>query len=136
MRGSPSSCPSESRSWRTARCSTARPTAVAPRYGDASAALEHYQAPAVSLTAEYPCTLSLRLRGSLLAGRAHSPTHALTATTTANELTLTSGADFYLDRDVVILIEDLALPTQSVLAVDAERFVALARSLARSTPPP
>ena len=103
------------------------PTAVAPRYGDVWAAVEAHQTPSVDLTAHYPCTLALTLRGGLArAARVHSPTHPLVTTAEADEITLTTRSGFALDRDLVILIEGLQDPAQGVVARDGDGYVAVA----------
>lgn len=109
------------------------PTAVAPRYGDAGRALAAHQVPDVQLAASYPLALTLRLRGALARARAHCPTHRLAVCAEEDGLRLESGPGCVLDRDLIVLVEGLAQPSQGVVACDGEGYVALASVV---VPPP
>lgn len=108
------------------RVRLAVPTTVAPRYGRADLALAVHQAPDVDLLAHYPCTFDLELRGELARARVHSPSHALASATSDGVLRLSGAKAFSLDRDLVVLIEGLAAPVQSVLARDRDGYVCVA----------
>ncbi len=111
------------------------PTVIAPRFGDAvtEGGMQPHQAPVHSLTVEYPFTIELRLHGDLARARVASPSHpvgiAHTVTDGANILTVSLGRSASLDRDFVLVIDQLAHESTAVLArdrVNADGIVAMA----------
>ena len=111
------------------------PTVIAPRFGDAvtEGGMQPHQAPVHSLTVEYPFTIELRLHGDLARARVASPSHpvgiAHTVTDGASVLTVSLGRSASLDRDFVLVIDQLAHESTAVLArdrVDADSIVAMA----------
>lgn len=110
------------------------PTVIAPRFGDAviDGGLQPHQAPVHSLTVEYPFNIELRLHGDLAHARVASPSHpvgiAHTATEGGSVLTVSLGRSTSLDRDFVLVIDQLTQDSVAVLArdmVDADGVVAM-----------
>lgn len=100
------------------------PTVIAPRFGDAvsDGGLQPHQAPVHSLTVEYPFNIELRLHGDLARARVASPSHpvgiAYTATEGASVLTVSLGRSASLDRDFVLVVDQLIHDSVAVLARD------------------
>ncbi len=108
------------------RVRAAIPTALAPRYGNASAAVAAHQVPVTDLTAHYPLTMNLVVRGDLARAPISSPTHTLTQVSGAETVELSLGPKATLDRDLVILIDRAQAPSQALIARDGDSYVALA----------
>lgn len=100
------------------------PTVIAPRFGDAviDGGLQPHQATAYSLTVDYPFNIELRLRGDLASARVVSPSHPIgvahKVTNGASVLTVSLGCRASLDRDFVLVIDQLAHGSLAVLARD------------------
>jgi Ca-activated chloride channel family protein len=100
------------------------PTVLAPRYGDplADGGLRPHQVPRHSLTAVYPFDLTLRLHGDLATARVSSPTHSIQTIVSAppaQVLTVSLAAADVLDRDFVLVLDQLAHGSVALLAADA-----------------
>lgn len=101
------------------------PTVIAPRYGDAVqyGGLQPHQATIHDLTAEYPFDIELRLHGPLAHSRVASPSHpigvALRPTDAGNVLTATLARRGALDRDFVLIVDQLEQDSIAVLGQDA-----------------
>ena len=104
----------------------ALPMTIAPRYGNAHAALLPHQQPDTDITVSYPCTLTLQVRGELAAANVLCPTHTLSRQLEQGVLTLRDSGNLVLDRDLVLLIEGTTAGAQSLLACDGDDYVALA----------
>ena len=115
------------------RIRAAIPTALAPRYGNASAAVAAHQVPVTDLTASYPLTMNLVVRGELARAPISSPTHTLTQVSGVGAVELSLGPKATLDRDLVILLDRAQAPSQALLARDGEHYVALATVTAPRT---
>lgn len=111
------------------------PTVIAPRFGDAvmNGGLQAHQAPVHSLVSEYPFNITLRLHGDLARARVASPSHpvgmAQTVVDGESVLTVSLGRSASLDRDFVLVMDQLAHDSVAVLArdmVDADSVVAMA----------
>lgn len=111
------------------------PTVIAPRYGDAviNGGLQPHQAPIHNLLAEYPFDIELRLHADLARARVASPSHPIgvahNSTAEGNVLTVSLARRGALDRDFVLVIDQLAHDSMAVLArdcVEPDRVVALA----------
>lgn len=111
------------------------PTVIAPRFGNAviDAGLQAHQAPVHSLLAEYPFSVTLRLHGDLARARVASPSHpvGMVHTVTGGEsiLTVSLGCSASLDRDFVLVMDQLVYDSVAVLArdmVDTDAVVAMA----------
>ncbi len=102
------------------------PTAVAPRYGlripDFPAP---HQVPVTDIAAEYPCHYTLTVRGELTAARIHSPSHALSMRQDGATLILESRSGVTLDRDLIVLLEDLHGSPPGLTARDGPGYVTL-----------
>jgi Ca-activated chloride channel family protein len=115
------------------RVRTAIPTALAPRYGNAAAAVAAHQVPGTDITAHYPLTMNLVVRGELARAPISSPTHTLTQMAGADTVALSLGPKAALDRDLVILIDRAQAPSQALVARDGDSYVALATVTAPPT---
>ena len=100
------------------------PTVIAPRYGDAiqSGGLLPHQAPHHSLLVDYPFEIELSLYGDLAQARVASPSHAMrvahSRSETENLLTVSLACDGALDRDFILVIDQLSHDSQAVVARD------------------
>jgi Ca-activated chloride channel family protein len=96
------------------------PTVIAPRYGDLlrDGGLQPHQVPETDLLAEYGFALSLTLHGALAQARVGSPSHpikvsrqssksSLGSDAQSESLTITLGRDSFLDRDFVLVMDQL-----------------------------
>ncbi len=110
------------------------PTVIAPRFGDAVAdgGLQPHQVPIHSLLVEYPFNIELRLHGDMARARVASPSHPIgiahASTENGNVVTVSLGRNASLDRDFVLVIDQLTHDSVAVLArdmVDADAIVAL-----------
>ena len=106
------------------------PTVIAPRYGDPilDGGLMPHQVSGHDLLAEHPFDITLRLHGDLAKARVSSPSHPIGMASAAGMLTVTLGRQAMLDRDFVLVLDQLSQDSAVVLAkdcVDTERFVAL-----------
>ena len=109
------------------------PTVIAPRYGDAvrEGGLAPYQVPETDLLAEYGFSLTLNLHGDLVNARIASPSHPISMANHAADhmLTVALVQQSYLDRDFILVLDQLAQCSVATLApdyVDAKTFVATA----------
>jgi len=107
------------------RLRAAIPTAIAPRYGHAEAALSAHQVPVTDLQAEYPLSLELAIRGPLAGAPISSPSHSLIKSDTDGGICLQLETNATLDRDLVILIEHAAVGSKAVVAQDGDGYVGL-----------
>lgn len=101
------------------------PTVIAPRYGDAQqdGGLMPHQAPSHSLLAEHPFALELRLHGDLAQARVASPSHPVGVAHgkagTGAVLTVSLARQASLDRDFVLVVDQLAHDSMVVAARDS-----------------
>lgn len=101
------------------------PTVIAPRYGDAvhDGGLAPHQATETSLSAEYPFDLCLRLHGELAGARIASPSHPIriahTSEAAAGILEVSLAREASLDRDFILVIDQLRQDSIAVLGPDA-----------------
>ena len=98
------------------------PTVIAPRYGDPvqDGGLQPHQALEHCLMAEYPFDIELRLHGDLGKARIASPSHPI-ALRVMDEggVTVSLARRGALDRDFVLVIDELAHESAVVLARDS-----------------
>ena len=129
------------------------PTVIAPRFGDLvkDGGLAPHQVPETDLLAEYPFALTLRLHDELAQARVASPSHpirvgsGLSAGSSAGSsaaaivgadvvagagnvkvLTVTLGKESALDRDFILVMDQLAQPSLVSVSADyakSEAFV-------------
>jgi len=109
------------------------PTVIAPRYGDAvrDGGLAPYQVPETDLLAEYGFSLTLNLYGDLVNARIASPSHPISMTNHAADqmLTVALAKQSYLDRDFILVLDQLAQCSVATVApdyVDVKTYVATA----------
>ena len=101
------------------------PTVIAPRYGDAQqdGGLLPHQAPSHSLLAEHPFALELRLHGDLAQARVASPSHPVGVAHgkagIGAVLTVSLARQASLDRDFVLVVDQLAHESMAVAARDS-----------------
>jgi Ca-activated chloride channel family protein len=101
------------------------PTVIAPRYGYAQhdGGLMPHQAPIHSLLAEHPFALELRLHGDLATARVASPSHPVGVAHGKKEagavLTVSLARQASLDRDFVLVVDQLAHDSMAVAARDS-----------------
>ena len=109
------------------------PTVIAPRYGDAirEGGLAPYQVPETDLLAEYGFNLTLKLHGDLVNARIASPSHPISVArnSAADVVTIALTQQSYLDRDFILVLDQLAQCSVATVApdyVDEKTFVATA----------
>jgi Ca-activated chloride channel homolog len=101
------------------------PTVIAPRYGNpvVDGGLRPHQVPTHDFTAEYPFELTLQLHGDLTAARVASPSHPIAvasgATAEGKVTTVSLARRGCLDRDFVLVVDQLAHESVAVVARDA-----------------
>lgn len=101
------------------------PTVIAPRYGDAQqdGSLLPHQVPRHSLTVDHPFELTLRLHGPLAQARVASPSHpvgvAFSQTAKGPVLTVSLSRRACLDRDFVLVVDQLAQGSMAIAAQDS-----------------
>ena len=101
------------------------PTVIAPRYGDAQqdGGLLPHQTPSHSLLDEHPFALELRLHGDLATARVASPSHPVGVAHgkagIGAVLTVSLARQASLDRDFVLVVDQLAHDSMAVAARDS-----------------
>lgn len=96
------------------------PTTLAPRYGDP---VRDGHSPLHAVVqadplAEHLFGLSLWVGGSLAKARMHSPSHPVAIRHHGAGVALTLSRDGWLDRDFVLVMDELATPSLGLVAVD------------------
>lgn len=96
------------------------PTTIAPRYGDAArdGHFEPHAAPVISTVAEYPFDIQLTFHGTLAQARVSSPSHALASQHVDGAVSVRLALHSWLDRDFVVVLNDLAQTSMGISAVD------------------
>jgi Ca-activated chloride channel family protein len=86
------------------------PTTIAPRYGDPArdAGIAGHESVGASLSAEYPFELQVVIDGPLGDGTIESPTHPIAVSRTASGVLARLARSGWLDRDVVLTVEQPA----------------------------
>ena len=117
------------------------PAVIAPRYGDAvrDGGLPPHLTPVHDPLVSYPLTLRLNLHGPLALARVASPSHPIAVVREsiagAEVLTVTLARQGTLDRDFVLVVDQLAQSSLAVLGADCsadperEQIVVLASFL-------
>ncbi len=97
------------------------PTVIAPRYGDPVrvGGLRPHQVTAPSLEVEYPFALRLQLHGELARARVASPSHPIAVALAEGVVTVTLARRGALDRDFVLVVDQLQHHSAAVIAADA-----------------
>ena len=100
------------------------PTVVAPRYGDAihGGGLLPHQVSPHSFLADYPFEIELSLYGDLAQARVASPSHAISVAHKQNQaekrLMVSLAREGALDRDFILVVDQLSQDSQTVMAPD------------------
>jgi Ca-activated chloride channel family protein len=105
------------------------PNVIAPRFGDPAAArLRLHQVPLHDMRATHPFSLSVRLHGPVAGGRISSPSHVLAVRHVGAhfDVTLAHPGTAMLDRDFVLLSDDLVGTSIATVGRDGTGYVALA----------
>ena len=98
------------------------PTTIAPRYGDQhqQGGLQPHQTAAANGLVEYGFFMTLDIQGTAAKGMVSSPTHAIKTTKSFDGINVQLGKQTYLDRDFVLLIEDLEGESFCIAGPDTE----------------
>lgn len=97
------------------------PTVIAPRYGDPirDGGLRPHQVAPFSPTVDYPFNLTLRLHGELARARIGSPSHPISVAAAAEAVTVQLARQGALDRDFVLVVDQLGHDSLTMAAPDA-----------------
>jgi len=98
------------------------PTTIAPRYGDQhqQGGLQPHQTAAANGLVEYGFFMTLDIQGTAAKGIVSSPTHPIKTTKSFDGVNVQLGKQTYLDRDFVLLIEDLEGESFCIAGPDTE----------------
>lgn len=98
------------------------PTTIAPRYGDqhVQGQLSSHQTTAASGLVEYGFFMTLDIQGTAAKGIVSSPTHPIKTSKTFDGINVQLGKQAYLDRDFVLLIDDLKGESFCIAGPDSE----------------
>ena len=98
------------------------PTTIAPRYGDQhkQGGLQPHQTAAANGLVEYGFFMTLDIQGTAAKGMVSSPTHPIKTTKSFDGINVQLGNQAYLDRDFVLLIEDLEGESFCIAGPDTE----------------
>ena len=98
------------------------PTTIAPRYGDQhqQGGLQPHQTATANGLVEYDFFMTLDIQGTAAKGMVSSPTHAIKTTKNSDGINVQLGKQAYLDRDFVLLIEDLQGESFCIAGPDTE----------------
>jgi Ca-activated chloride channel family protein len=96
------------------------PTVIAPRYGDPvrDGGLMPHQAAANDILAEYPLELEIGMHGDLARARVASPSHPVRMESRLGVLVVTLARAAALDRDFVLVLDNLAHDSIAVAGAD------------------
>ncbi len=100
------------------------PTVIAPRYGDAihGGGLLPHQVSPHSFLADYPFEIELSLYDDLAKARVASPSHAISVAHSQNQaekrLIVSLAREGALDRDFILVVDQLSQDSQTVMAQD------------------
>lgn len=112
------------------------PTTIAPRYGDAvlQGGLSPDQAATPDLLAEHGFKLSVALCGSVAQARIGSPTHSIAQQRDGEVANITLQGSHWLDRDFVLLLDDLQGQSFAITGPDERSGVGHAAMIASYCP--
>ena len=98
------------------------PTTIAPRYGDQhkQGGLQPHQTAAANGVVEYGFFMTLDIQGTAAKGMVSSPTHPIKTTKSFDGINVQLGKQTYLDRDFVLLFEDLEGESFCIAGPDTE----------------
>ena len=97
------------------------PTTIAPRFGDAvqDGGFEPHSAPYASQSAQYPFSVEVKIEGALAGARIGSPSHSLAMQVHDGVAVFTLASQAWLDRDLILVLEDLPANGLAVVSRDA-----------------
>lgn len=98
------------------------PTTIAPRYGNQheQGGLQPHQTAAANGLVEYGFFMTLDVHGTAAKGLISSPSHPIKTTKSFDGVNVQLGKQAYLDRDFVLLIEDLVGESFCIAGPDSE----------------
>ncbi len=104
------------------------PTVIGERYGDAHGAggLAPHESVKNDAAVRYPLSLDLTLKGSLARGNVVCPTHRITCVETEQGLSVRPAEGAVLDRDFVLLVEELPGNSTVHYVQEDDRYMLLA----------
>jgi Ca-activated chloride channel family protein len=103
------------------------PSVIAPRYGSpSSAGLQHHQVPVHDLAAQYALSIRVRLHDEVAEGRLHCPTHPMAIRRNGRCVEVSTSSGAFLDRDWVLVADELEGRPLSAAGMDGENTVVLA----------
>jgi Ca-activated chloride channel family protein len=96
------------------------PTTIGPRFGDAMSqgGLRFDQVPGSNLFAEYPFGVSIDITCAMAQARIGSPSHPVTQQSTPEGVCVSLARSAMLDRDFVLLLEDLPVTSWALTGPD------------------
>ncbi len=96
------------------------PTTIAPRYGNPiiQGRLQPHQVPVTDMAAEYPFDISLTLMGEMANTNVGSPSHKTSFYRNGNDLVIKLSQRGYLDRDFILVIDQLKNDSAAMLCND------------------
>jgi len=103
------------------------PTTVAPRYGDPvkTGKLKKPASVDASLAASYPLSLTLTIGGDLARGAISCPSHQTSVRNDNDQSVVSMSREGYLDRDLVIIIDNVQNHGVFSLAKDGDEYPAI-----------
>jgi Ca-activated chloride channel family protein len=104
------------------------PTTVGPRYGDAhkTGGLAAHESVTASVLAEYPLTVKITLIGNVALATMQCPSHSVAMARHEESMVVTLQQGGFLDRDFVLLLQDLQGQSFATVAPDGDGFAVLA----------
>jgi Ca-activated chloride channel family protein len=104
------------------------PTTVAPRYGDAhkTGGLAPHESVDTSLLVQYPFTARITLAGEIAHASVQSPSHAIAMSSKDGSTVVKLEEGGFLDRDFVLLLQNLQGQSFVTVAPDGQEFAVLA----------
>ena len=104
------------------------PTTVGPRYGDAhkTGGLAAHESVTASVLAEFPLTVKITLTGDVALATVQCPSHAVAVARQEQSMVVTLQQGGFLDRDFVLLLQDLQGQSFATVAPDGDGFAVLA----------
>ena len=96
------------------------PTTIAPRYGNpiTQGRLQPHQVPVTDLAAEYPFDISISLMGEMANTNVGSPSHKTRFYRNGNDLVIKLSQRGYLDRDFILVIDQLKNESDALVCKD------------------
>jgi Ca-activated chloride channel family protein len=96
------------------------PTTIAPRYGNpiTQGRLQPHQVPVTDLAAEYPFDIFLTLMGDMANTNVGSPSHKTSFYRNGNDLVIKLSQRGYLDRDFILVIDQLKNESEALVCPD------------------